>query len=267
MEILVREITFNQGLLITLIALVVGIDYWLEAFFIFRPIIVSTLVGIVLGDIKLGLIAGGLTELVFVGLTPVGGVQPPNPIMAGIMTPVLAYITGTDATTAIGLSLPFSLLMQYIILFYYSSFSIFMKNVSLEADKANMGYINKINIISTLIVALSYAVITFLSVYLAQDMMRELVNSMPAWLSNGLSIAGGILPAVGFGMLLKILLKLDNLAYFIIGFLLITFGSFANLLPVALVGLSLALINFFNIQNNNGASSKAKIMEDYSDGI
>ena len=101
-----HEITLLQGLSLAALVFVLGIDFWLEALFLFRPIIVCTLTG---------LITGGLTELAFAGLTPAGGVQPPNPIMAGLMTTVIAWSTGVDAKTAIGLGLPFSLLMQYVI--------------------------------------------------------------------------------------------------------------------------------------------------------
>ncbi|HET6785172.1 MAG TPA: PTS sugar transporter subunit IIC, partial [Erysipelotrichaceae bacterium] len=120
------QITLVQGILLALACIVIGVDYWLEAFFIFRPIIVATITGLILGDLKLGLIAGGLTELAFAGLTPAGGTQPPNPILAGVMTVVIAYTTNTSPALAIGLALPFSILMQYVILFFYSSFSMFM---------------------------------------------------------------------------------------------------------------------------------------------
>ena len=81
-----HEITLLQGLSPAALVFVQGIDFWLEALFLFRPIIVCTLTGAILGDIQTGLITGGLTELAFAGLTPAGGVQPPNPIMAGLMT-------------------------------------------------------------------------------------------------------------------------------------------------------------------------------------
>lgn len=87
------EISLVEGLLIMLIALVAGLDFWLEAFFIFRPIIVSTLTGLVLGDLVTGLAVGGIAELTFAGLTPAGGTQPPNPILSGVMAVVIAHTT------------------------------------------------------------------------------------------------------------------------------------------------------------------------------
>ena len=115
------EITLMQGIGLALMAVVVGLDFWLEALFIFRPIIVSTLTGMILGDLQLGLVCGGITELAFAGLTPAGGTQPPNPVLAGVMSVVIAYITGQGAEASMALALPFSFLMQYVILFCYST--------------------------------------------------------------------------------------------------------------------------------------------------
>lgn len=244
-----NSITLMQGILLAIMAFIVGIDFWLEGFFIFRPIIVGTLTGIILKNPKLGLVAGGLTELTFAGLTPAGGTQPPNPVLAAVMTVVLAHTSGHEPTTAIGLSLPFSFLMQYILLFYYSSFSFFMKGADEAADEANINKMTTINMGLTVFVGLTYAVIVFLSAYIAQDAMKALVESMPEWLTHGFDIAGGILPAVGFGMLLKVMMKGQYTPYLIIGFVMSSFLPFSNLLPVALVGLALALI-VFNLEKN-----------------
>lgn len=70
-----HEITLLQGLSLAALVFFLGIDFWLEALFLFRPIIVCTLTGAILGDIQTGLITGGLTELAFAGLTPAGGHQ------------------------------------------------------------------------------------------------------------------------------------------------------------------------------------------------
>lgn len=85
------EITLMQGIGLAIMAIIVGVDFWLEGLFIFRPIIVSTLTGVILGDVQLGLLTGGITELAFAGLTPAGGTQPPNPVLAGVMSTVIAY--------------------------------------------------------------------------------------------------------------------------------------------------------------------------------
>lgn len=265
-----HSITLIQGIILAVMAIIVGFDFWLEGLYIFRPIIVCTLTGIILGDVKTGLIAGGLTELAFAGLTPVGGTQPPNPILAGIMTTVIAYTTGADVKATIGLALPFSFLMQYIILFYYSAFSVFMNKADKYAEDGDIKAFTRLNLTTTLIVGLTYGVIVFLCTYVAQEPMRVLVENMPEWLKHGFEIAGGILPAVGFGLLLRVMLKIEYVPFLIIGFLVASFVQFSNLLPVALIGTALALYGYINDKNKAQTISVAASNqggEDYEDGI
>ncbi len=263
------NITLIQGIGLAIMAIIVGVDFWLEGLFIFRPIIVSTLTGMILGDVQLGLLTGGITELAFAGLTPAGGTQPPNPVLAGVMTTVIAYTTGTAANASMALALPFSFLMQYIILFCYSSFSFFMKGADEAAEKADTDKIVKINILCTSIIALLYGLIVFLCAYVAQDAMRALVDILPEWLTHGFEVAGGVLPAVGFAMLLKVMLKMEFLPFLLIGFVISCFLDYSNLLPIAVVGVALALF-VYNLDKDRAketVKTANKPAEEEEDGI
>ena len=262
------EITLMQGIGLAIMAIIVGVDFWLEGLFIFRPIIVSTLTGVILGDVQLGLLTGGITELAFAGLTPAGGTQPPNPVLAGVMSTVIAYTTKTEASGAMALALPFSFLMQYIILFCYSTFSFFMKGADKAAEEADTAKIVKINMTCTAIIALLYGLIVFLCAYVAQDAMKTFVEILPAWLTHGFEVAGGILPAVGFAMLLKVMLKGEFVPYLLIGFVIACFLDYSNLLPIAVVGVALALF-VYNIEKSTKANASVQNMaeEGEEDGI
>lgn len=260
------EITLMQGIGLAIMAIIVGIDFWLEALFIFRPIIVCTLTGLILGDVQLGLLCGGITELAFAGLTPAGGTQPPNPVLAGVMTVVLAYTTGTEAAGAMALALPFSFLMQYVILFCYSTFSFFMKGADKAAEEADTKKIYTTVATCTGIVALLYGAIVFLCSFVAQDAMKLLVESLPVWLTHAFEIAGGMLPAVGFAMLLKVMLKAEFIPYLLIGFVISCFLDYSNLLPIAVVGVALALF-VYNIEQSIKANAVIMTQEDDEDGI
>ena len=262
------EISLFQGICLAVMAFIVGIDFWLEALFIFRPLIVSTLTGLILGDLRLGLLTGALTELAFAGLTPAGGTQPPNPVLAGVMTTVIAYTAKVDAKIAIGLALPFSFLMQYIILFYYSIFSLFMKKADKYAEDVEIKKFYFLNLVTTLIVGISYAVVVFVSSYVAQEAVQNLVNSMPEWLTHGFEVAGGILPAVGFGLLLRVMLQKQYIPYLIIGFVVASFLKFSNLLPVALLGTAFAIYEYFNQKKIEEAAVNARDRgDDGNEGI
>lgn len=238
------EITLLQGVLLALLAFIVGMDFYLEIFFWFRPIICGTITGLILGDLQTGLVCGGATELAFAGLTPAGGTQPPNPILAGIMAPVLAYTSGVEGTEALALALPFSFLMQYIVLMFWSGYSLLMPVMDKAIDQGNTKKFEALNIGSLIFVGLVYALVVFLCTYLAQDVMRNVVNMLPEWLSHGFEVLGGVLPAIGFAMLLKIMLKKWLVPYLVFGFVFASFIPFSNLLPLAVVAMAIAFLDY-----------------------
>ena len=63
------EITLMQGIGLALMAIVVGVDFWLEALFIFRPIIVSTLTGLIIGDVAVSLNWASTEVLFYAAIT------------------------------------------------------------------------------------------------------------------------------------------------------------------------------------------------------
>ena len=94
--------------------------------------------------------------------------------------------------------------------------------------------------------------------------MAQLVQALPEWLTHGFEVAGGILPAVGFAMLLKAMLKGEFVPYLLIGFVVSCFLDFSNLLPIAIIGVALALIAY-NTENKAAANTVA--VEEIDDGI
>jgi PTS system galactosamine-specific IIC component len=166
------------------------------------------------------------------------------------------------------LALPFSFLMQYVILFCYSAFSFFMKGADQAAEEADTAKITRINITCTSIIALLYGVIVFLCSFVAQDAMKAFVEILPEWLTHGFEVAGGILPAVGFAMLLKVMLKAEFVPYLLIGFVIACFLDFSNLLPIAVVGVALALF-VYNIEKSvkDAVAVRSTAEEDDEDGI
>lgn len=237
------EVTLAQGIWITIMAFICGIDFSLEAFFWFRPIIAAFFTGIILGDVQLGLAAGAITELAYVGLLTIGGTVPPNPLMAGIMTVIIAYTTGSSPEAALALSLPFALLMQWINIFYHSAFSVFLVPVlDRKAAEADTNGFTRAVMLGAIIVGLTYAVVTFVSAYVAQEPIARFVTSFPTWFVHGFEICGQLLPGVGLALLLRTMLTGDNAPFLFIGFLMATYLELGNVLPVAIAGTVAAVL-------------------------
>lgn len=238
------KITLFQGLLLSLLAFIAAWDKRWESFFLFRPIMIGTITGIILQDINTGLKAGAITELSYLGLLTIGGTVPPDPLMAGLMTTVIAIRSGVTAEAALGLSLPFALLMQWFVIAEQSLASINNKYLENALQEKNIHKFIRLIFLPDTCMTLGYAIVTFLSVYVAQDAITSFVTAFPEWLSNGFQIAGGILPAVGLGLLLTVMVNKENWPFLIIGFFAMTTLNIANVLPVALLATAVAYLIF-----------------------
>ncbi|MDR1068032.1 MAG: PTS sugar transporter subunit IIC [Clostridiales Family XIII bacterium] len=239
------DITLLQGLMITGWAVIAGCDYQTEAFFIFRPIVVATVTGILLGDPVTGAMVGGLTELAFAGLTMVGGTTPPDPLVAGLMGAVFAICGNMSPTNALALAIPFCILSQYIHILTTTAYLAWNRVGARMIKGNNVKGLVRINVFATLLSGVISGIFIFLSTYVIQDAIDKIIAVIPEWLMHGLEVAGGVMPALGFAMLLMVMFKVRYVPFLIVGFLLACFIEFKNLLPIALVGFAFAVFNYF----------------------
>lgn len=252
-----------SALLIALWAGIAGIDLFDGLTHIHRPIVTGLVVGLILGDLKTGLITGATLELVWMGMVPLAGAQPPNVVIGGIMGVAFAILGKLQPAAAVGLAVPFAVAVQGVITLIFTIFSPIMHKADKYAADADTKGIEKINYLGIAFLFVFYFVIAFLPIYLGGSAAASIVSSIPIWLISGLKIAGEIMPAVGFAMLLKIMLKKEYIAFMIIGFILVTYGHL-TILPVALVGTAFALYDFFASKNRGDGNLKKEVM---SDGI
>ncbi|MFU2220716.1 PTS sugar transporter subunit IIC, partial [Proteus mirabilis] len=88
-----------------------------------RPVVLGPLVGLVLGDLHTGILTGGTLELVWMGLAPLAGAQPPNVIIGTIVGTAFAITTGVKPDVAVGVAVPFAVAVQMGITFLFSVMS------------------------------------------------------------------------------------------------------------------------------------------------
>ena len=163
------QITLVQGLLIALLVFICAIDKHMETFMWFRPLVVAFFTGIILGDVRLGMQAGAVAELSYLGLLTVGGTVPPDPLFAGLMTTVLAYTTGCDVNTALGLAVPFALIGQWINTGTNTFYAGFLPKVDKCAAAGDEKGIAKVMYTGWILYAAMFALAAFLSTYALQS--------------------------------------------------------------------------------------------------
>lgn len=254
---------FLQALLIAIWAGICGIDQFDFLESIHRPIVSGLVIGFILGDVKTGLIVGGTLELVWMGLVPLAGAQPPNIVVGGVIGVSLAILSKLEPTAAVGLSFPFAIIAQMMVTLMFTIFTPIMHKADEYAKEANTRGIELINYSQLLIRFIIWGVIAFIVVYFGAEKTGQLVEIMPEKLILGFKVAGGMMPAIGFALLLNIMLKKEYVPFLIVGFIAAAYLKL-DVLAISLLGVAIALYDYYFVGNITAVVSKE---EEYEDGI
>ncbi|MDD3173895.1 MAG: PTS sugar transporter subunit IIC [Herbinix sp.] len=254
-----------QVILITVITGLAGIDCYLEVFQTYRPLILGTIIGIIMGDLKTGMLIGATFEMMWMGLMPIGGAAPPNMVIGTVIGVVFGIASNQGADVAIGFGMPFAVLMQGIVILIYTSFSYFNNIAAKYISKNNYKAFNTVPFQSLLIVFLCYSLVAFIPIFLGADKAEFIVKILPEWVTNGLSVAGGLMPAIGFAILLNTMFRKENVIFLIVGFVFVAYLTLP-ILALAAMGACIAIYDFY-IHKDMKKEPINTIEEDYSDGI
>lgn len=227
-----------------------------------RPLIVSTLVGLVLGDVEKGLIVGASLELMFLGIVNIGAAAPPDMNMASIIATAFAIFSNTNAETALTIAIPISVLGQMLGILMRTILS----NLTHVGDRligeGNFAGARRIHILyGTSLYALMYFVPIFLAVYFGTDVVKQIVEAIPAWITDGLTVASKILPAYGFALLLQTMLTKKLLPFLLLGFL-ITAYSGLGITGVAFFACIVAFVMYVIDERQPSGGSADDLLEE-----
>lgn len=207
-----------------------------------RPLIGSTLVGLVLGDLHTGLIVGAQLELVSLGLVNIGAAAPPDMILGSIIASAFAILTGSKPEEALTIAIPIAVLGQVLGTILRTILSGINHRVDALIDEGEFKKAANTHIIwGTTLYSLSYFIPIFLSIYLGTDFVKSFIEMIPEWLTNGLGLAASIMPAYGIALLLSMMMTFKNSVFMVLGFLLAAYFKL-DLTGISLFGIVIALI-------------------------
>lgn len=208
---------------------------------VIRPLVVSPLVGLALGDLPSGLVMGAALELVFMGAMQIGAAVPPDVLVGAGLGTAFAIMSGQSTEVAITLALPISILAQSIKVLIFIVRSWFMDFAMKLAKNANITGMHLLNFGGLMLQSLMYFLVAFIAILVGSSAVSAFVESIPEVVMNGLTVAGGLLPAVGFALLLQPMMNGKNFLYFLVGFVLMAYLQL-SVLAITIIGVLVAFI-------------------------
>ncbi len=203
-----------------------------------RPIVAGLLLGLVFGDVTQGVLCGTAVQAVFIANLSTGGATNSEITYASYGGIGLAMATTKDPAVAVTLSI---LVGQTLGLIFYNTqvvlTSFFNSGVQKAAEENDERGVFLMHIVYPQIVTFLFrALPVFAVIFFGQGVVDTLLSSVPEIVTHIIGVLGGVLPALGIGMLMNIVIKNKiQLVFFFAGFVLI---SFAGLSMVAVVFLA-----------------------------
>jgi mannose/fructose/N-acetylgalactosamine-specific phosphotransferase system component IIC len=164
---------------------------------------------------------------------------------------------GMNTEAALALALPIGTIQQQLAQFGTPINAYFVKVFDSFLETGDTRKFERFHRIYRFIFSrLFQIIILFFSIALGVDNIQKLMNILPTFIMHGLQVAGGMLPAVGLGILVSMVWSKEWGAFLLIGFVVTTYLKL-NSMAVALIGISIAVIVFF-IDAAKGNASSAK---------
>lgn len=259
-----------QAVLLGVVAFVAQSEYALGTSLLSRPIVTGLFTGIVLGDIKTGIIMGATLELAFIGSFSVGASIPPDVVTGGILGTAFAITAGAGTETALLLGLPIATLTLIFKNIYLGLLIPIMNHKADDyANEGNYKGVEWMHLIAGFGLSLMLALIVSISFSVGSNTIKGLLDMIPDFVQHGLSVATGIIPALGFAMLARLLINKTVAPYFFLGFIV---AAYLNIpvTGIAVLGAILAVIvtnimNFSKRQNVGVQTTNGEVIDDDED--
>ncbi len=228
---------FVQALLVSLIAWLGFLDKAFLHSFIYRPICIGPLVGLVMGNVSIGLEVGVAVELMFLAVVFVGVAIPPDEVLSTAIAAAFACLAGSTQL-GIATALPVAVIGQIFRQTRNTTiYEVTQRKVESAAARGDAkGIILWTTVVPSFVEYVLFGLPTFVAVYFGADYVQNLIDFIPEKMIAGIAAGGGLIGAVGVALLLSTIKSRQAWPYFLVGFF------FASYLGVNMIGVAVVAV-------------------------
>ncbi len=247
-------------ILIIIVALLAGMEGVVDEFQFHQPIVACTLIGLVSGHLTEGVMLGGSLQMIALGWANVGAAVAPDAALASVASAIIMVLglqggdtnVQTAISTAIAVAIPLSVAGLFLTMICRTIAIPMVHFMDAAAEKGNMRAIDMWQILAILLQGIRIAIPAALLCVVPAETVTNALNQMPAWLSGGMTVGGGMVAAVGYAMVINMMSTKETWPFFALGFVLAAIGEL-TLIALGVIGVALALI-YLGLKENGGSN-------------
>ena len=238
-----------QVVLIVIVALLAGMEGVVDEFQFHQPIVACTLIGLVTGHLAEGIMLGGSLQMIALGWANVGAAIAPDAALASVASAIIMVLAleggTTDSTTAISTSIavavPLSVAGLFLTMICRTLAIPIVHAMDAAAAKGNFAAMDGLQVLGILMQGVRIAIPAAALCFVSPEVVTNALNAMPAWLSGGMTVGGGMVAAVGYAMVINMMASKEVWPFFALGFVLAAINQL-TLIALGVIGVCLALI-------------------------
>lgn len=248
-------------ILIIIIALLAGMEGVLDEFQFHQPLVACTLIGLVTGHLTEGIILGGSLQMIALGWANVGAAIAPDAALASVASAIIMVLgleggttnVQTAISTSIAVAIPLSVAGLFLTMICRTIAIPMVHLMDSAAEKGNIRAMETWQILAILLQGVRIAIPAAALCIVPATVVTDVLNKMPAWLSGGMTVGGGMVAAVGYAMVINMMSTKETRPFFAIGFVLAAIGQL-TLIALGAIGVALALI-YLGLKENGGSNN------------
>ncbi|EKN62355.1 PTS system mannose-specific transporter subunit IIC [Neobacillus bataviensis LMG 21833] len=259
-----------QIILVFIVAFLAGMEGILDEFQFHQPLVACTLIGLVTGNLVPCLILGGTLQLIALGWANIGAAVAPDAALASVASAIILVLGGqgkAGVASAIAIAVPLAVAGLLLTIIVRTLATAIVHFMDAAAQEGNIRKVEFWQIVAICMQGLRIAIPAALIIAIGAGPVRELLTSMPIWLTDGLAIGGGMVVAVGYAMVINMMATKEVWPFFAIGFVLATVSQI-TLIGLGAIGVALALIYLaLSKQGGSGNGGNGKFGDPLGDII
>ena len=228
--------------LVVIVAFLAGMEGVLDEFQFHQPLVACTLIGLVTGNLEAGIVLGGSLQMIALGWANIGAAVAPDAALASVASAIILVLGGQGVkgvSTAIAVAIPLAVAGLFLTMVVRTLSVACVHRMDAEAEKVNFRGVEMWHIIAICLQGLRIAIPAACLLAIPTETVQNFLQSMPAWLTDGMSIGGGMVVAVGYAMVINMIATKEVWPFFAIGFCL---AAISDLTLIALGATGLANI-------------------------
>ena len=249
-------------ILIVIVALLAGMEGILDEFQFHQPLVACTLIGLVTGHLTEGIMLAGNLQLMALGWANVGAAVAPDAALASVASAIIMVLGLDGATdvnsvisTSIAVAVPLSVAGLFLTMICRTLAIPIVHIMDGAAEKGSFKTIEIWQYIAILMQGLRIAIPAAALCVIPAEIVQNVLQSMPEWLTNGMSIGGGMVVAVGYALVINMMATPEVWPFFALGFVFAAIGDL-TLIALGVIGVAMALI-YLRLTENAGAAAGA----------